>query len=116
MKETITDNSKWPVRQKRLFWFTIFSFFLFALAWTVSTLRAYFSPNSHYGSYNFVFNIGFFIPVILLAVTISYFTLGLTLIYWKKLPNKKQKRWTVILTLLIISHFLYMIFAVFRVH
>ncbi len=113
MRDPLEESAYFKLRGKRLFWFTVFSFLLFVVTYAASIFKQYFGFNMHWAGDNFVFNIGFFIPATLLSVIISYFTLGLTLIYWKKFPNKKQKIWTVILTLPIISLFFYMIFIFF---
>jgi len=106
MLDPLEESAYFKVRGKRLFWFTVFSFLLFGVTFTASIFRRYFGFNQH----NFVFSIGFFFLATLLSVTIAYFTLGLTLLYWKKLPNKKQKIWTLILTVPLISYCLYMFF------
>ena len=114
--QNTSEAAKFSVRQKRIFYFSLFAFLLFILAWTAGIFRAYFGFDPDWIGDNFAFNIAFLFPSIIVSLVISWFCFGLTISHWKQLPNKRQKILTLIMTLSLMLFSVYVWIMVLRQH
>lgn len=112
----VVDDKKYYKKQKRLFVWTIIAVVLFLVAWTAGIYRQYFGFDPHWAGDNFVFNLTFLFPAVIISLLVSYFTAGLTIINWRRLPNKKISVITLLLSLSLISYVTYVFIMVMRQH
>ena len=115
----VADNKKYQKyqkKQKRLFIWTIIAVMLFVVAWTAGIYRHFFGFNPHKAGDNFAFNVAFLFPATIMSLLILYFTGGLTITNWRRLPNKKISIFTVLLALSIIAYVIYYVIMVLRQH
>lgn len=110
------DYNKYQRKQKRLFIWTIAAVSFFIIAWTAGVYRHLFGFDPHWAGDNFGFNIFFLFPATIICLLICYFTGGLTLIDWRRLPNKKISVITVLLSLLLIGYVGYYFLMLMRQH
>lgn len=110
------DHIKYKRKQKRLFIWTIAAVSLFIIAWTAGLYRHFFGFEPHWAGDNFVFNITFLFPATIVSLLICYFTGGLTIINWQRLPIKKISILTILLSLSLISYVSYYFLMQMRQH
>ena len=93
MKNEFANNEteQFEKYQRQLFKWSVVGFSIFIFVFLVILFKDWLGFDAQVASYNFAFNMGFVIPLTLLSIIILFFTGGLTVIYWKKLLNKKRK-------------------------
>jgi hypothetical protein len=101
-------------KQKRLFIWTIVALVIFVVAWTAGIYREYFGFNPHWAGDNLGFNLIYLFPATIFSTLVCYFTAGLTIMYWKSLPNKKISIVTVFLSLVLIFYVAYSFLMMLR--
>jgi len=110
------DHIKYQKKQKRFFIWTIAAVSFFIIAWTLGIYRHLFGFDPRWAGDNFVFNIFFLFPVTIVCLLICYFTGGLTIINWCRLPNKMISIFTIFLSLLLIGYVGYYFLILMRQH
>jgi hypothetical protein len=114
--EVIQNQNKFMKRQNRLFYWTLVAFAIFIVSWTASTFRHLLGFDPHWAGDNFAFNIMFLFPTTIVCLLIMFFTGGLTIGYWKTIPNLTKKIVTVTLSYGVLIFMAYKILIVFRQH
>lgn len=109
-------QDKLKKRLNRLFYWAIAGFSLFLFSWIASSFRHLFGFDPHWAGDNFAFNVMFLFPATMVSVVILFFTGGLTLGYWKTLPNLTKKVVTVVLSYGVLLFVGYVFLMVFRQH
>ena len=112
----IVDNKKYYKKQRRLFIWTIIAVVLFLVAWTAGIYRQFFGFDPHWAGDNFVFNVVFLFPATIISLLILYFTGGLTITNWRRLPNKRISILTILLSFSVIAYVAYYFILLFRQH
>lgn len=103
----VVDDKKYYKKQRRLLVWTIIAVVLFVVAWAAGIYRPFFGFDPHWAGDNFAFNVAFLFPATIMSLVISYFTGGLTITNWRRLPNKKISILTVLLSFSIIVYVVY---------
>jgi len=112
--EVTQDQKKFVKRQNRLFYWSLVAFIIFVVSKTASRFRHLLGFDPHWKGDNFEFNIMFLFPVTIVCLLIMFFTGGLTIGYWKTIPNMTKKIVTVTLSYGVIIFVAYTILMVFR--
>ena len=110
------DQSKFVKRQNKLFYWTLVAFAIFIISWTASAFRHLFGFDPHWAGDNFAFNFMFLFPATVICLVIMFFTGGLTIGYWKTLPNLTKKIVTLFLSYGVLFFVAYTFLMVLRQH
>jgi hypothetical protein len=114
--EVMQDQNEFVKRLNSLFYWTLFAFVIFIVSWTASTFRHLLGFDPHFAGNNFAFNILFLFPATIVCLLIMFFTGGLTIRYWKTIPNLTKKIITVILSYGVLIFVVYTFLMVLRQH
>jgi hypothetical protein len=97
------DKNYYSKKQKWLLVWTAFAIILLVAGWNISILGQLFGFETYWAYDNFVF----LFPVMIVSLVIVCCTCGLTIVNWRRLPNKNISIITVILSLWMISSITY---------
>lgn len=114
--QILNVNNKHLKRQNRLFYWTIFAFLLFITSCIASEYRNLLGFDPNFAGDNFAFNFMFLFPLTFICLLIMLFTGGLTIGYWRHLPNMFKKIVTLLLSFAVISFIAYTVLMILRLN